>query len=102
MSAGFRAQAYSSGASLLESLDTSPPDCVILDLHMPGMSGFDVQTRLKELGSRSAVVVITGHDSPDAETRTRAAGAVAFLRKPVDDQVLLDAVAIGLAHELKG
>ena len=74
------------------------PDCVVLDLHMPGMSGFEIQTQLAARvaqdgdGQKIPVVIITGHDTPDAKTRVLAAGAAAYLRKPVQGTVLLDAI----------
>ena len=68
------------------------PDCVVLDLHMPQVNGFAVQARLAETGSRVPVVVITGHDSSESRERALAGGAAAYLRKPVDDQALLEAI----------
>ena len=67
-------------------------DCVILDLHLPGMSGFDVQDALAEQHSPLPVVVLTGNDTPANRARSLANGARAFLLKPVDDKVLLDAL----------
>src|SRR5262245_56890012 len=98
VSAGFRAQAFSSGAEFLASLANGRPCCVVLDLHMPGMSGFDVQSRLKSAAHALPVVIITGHDTPESQQRVLAAGASAYLRKPVDDQVLLDAVAAAVPN----
>jgi FixJ family two-component response regulator len=92
MSAGYRARVFSSGAEFLTSLATDRPSCVILDLHMPGLSGFELQGRLRDAPQPLPVVVITGHDTPEAQKRAQAGGAVAYLRKPVDDQLLLDAV----------
>ena len=65
---------------------------------MPGLSGFDVQTRLNSAGHAVSVVIITGHDTPESQQRVLAAGATAYLRKPVDDQVLLDAVAAAVPN----
>jgi FixJ family two-component response regulator len=73
-------------------LGTDQPDCVILDLHMPGMSGFDIQARLCNEKRTIPVLIITGHDTPKSQHWATSAGAIAYLRKPVDDQVLLDAV----------
>ena len=67
-------------------------DCVILDLHLPGMSGFDVQDALAAKHSPLPVVVLTGNDTPANRARSLANGARAFLLKPVDDKVLLDAL----------
>ena len=65
---------------------------------MPGVTGFEVQARLAESGVTVPVVIITGQDSD--ETRDRALGGfpVAYLRKPVNDQVLLDAIELGLSR----
>ena len=67
-------------------------DCVILDLHLPGMSGFDVQDALASRHAGIPVVVLTGNDTPANRSRSLANGARAFLCKPVDDKVLLDAL----------
>lgn len=87
-----RVETYASGGEFLESRPHHRPDCVILDLHMPGVNGFDVLLHLAESGASEPVIVITGHDSPEAKERAQAAGAAAFLRKPVNDAVLLAAI----------
>lgn len=65
---------------------------------MPIVNGFEVQTRLAETGVTVPVIIITGHDSD--ETRDLALGQmpVAYLRKPVNDQALLDAIELALSH----
>ena len=102
VSAGFRVTVFSCGTAFLASLLTDRPSCVVLDLHMPGLSGFDLQLQLRDSPQPPPVVIITGHDTPEAQKRALAAGAVAYLRKPVDDQVLLDAVARAIASDGKG
>jgi FixJ family two-component response regulator len=92
-SAGFSVATFGSGADFVKSLATRRPACLILDLHMPRMSGFEVQEHLVRAGEPVPVVVITGHDTAQARDRVVGAGASAFLRKPVDDQALLDAVS---------
>ena len=96
-SADLEAATFSSGAEFLESIRTRRPDCVVLDLQMPGMSGFEVQARLAEAGDELPVIIITAHDSPEARERALAAHAAAYLCKPLDDQVLLDAIAAAVA-----
>jgi FixJ family two-component response regulator len=91
-SAGLEVESFSSGAEFLDSLRTHRPDCVVLDLHMPLMSGFAVQARLAEAGERIPVLVITGHDSPETRDQAYAAQPVAYLSKPVNDKDLLDAI----------
>jgi two-component system, LuxR family, response regulator FixJ len=81
--------------SVPEFLDGFRPmenSCLVLDLHLPAMGGFDVMNTLARRRVPLPVIVITGRS--DAQTRARAfeAGAVAFLEKPVDDQVLMSAI----------
>jgi len=64
-SAGMDVKSFPSGVEFLESLTTQWPDCVVLDLHMPVMNGFEVQARLAELRVSVPVVIITGHDSDE-------------------------------------
>jgi FixJ family two-component response regulator len=92
-SLGFEAQAFATGDEFLSSLARREPDCLILDLHMPHLSGFEVQERLAQAGVRVPIIVLTGHHSPEGERRVRGAGAAAYLRKPVDDAVLRDTIA---------
>lgn len=95
--AGFEVETFASGGEFLSSVEGHASDCVVLDLHMPGMSGFELQIRLKQTRSLVPVVVITGDDTPAARNRVLSAGASAILRKPVDDEVLLDAIASAIA-----
>jgi FixJ family two-component response regulator len=91
-SAGLETETYATGGAMLEDLARRTPDCVVLDLHMPGMSGFEVQKSLGIREPRIPVVVLTGHDTPEGFERATAAGAAACLRKPVDGDALLAAV----------
>ena len=100
-SAGMDVKSFRSGVEFLESLTTQWPDCVVLDLHMPVMNGFEVQTRLAELRVSVPVVIITGHDSDETRALALAGFPVAYLRKPVNDQNLLDAIELELSHNLQ-
>lgn len=88
-SAGMDARVFATGGEFLENLQKSRPDCLVVDLHMPVMSGFEVLERLQ---GHLPVVVITGQDSPEAEMRSFGAGAGGYLRKPVNDHALIDAI----------
>jgi FixJ family two-component response regulator len=92
-SVGLSAETFASGPEFLKSLETRLPDCVVLDLHMPHMNGFHVQAHLARNYAALPVIIITGHDLPDARERAMAGGASAFLRKPVHDRTLLDAIS---------
>ena len=92
VSAGFAVETYSSGPDFLCSLSDHKPDCLVLDLHMPQMSGFDVQAELRG-HAPLPVVVITGQDSPESRARAYRLGASIYLCKPVDGEALLAAIA---------
>jgi FixJ family two-component response regulator len=100
-SVGLDVETFPSGSEFLESLATRQPDCIVLDLHMPLVNGFEVQARLAESGVTVPVVVITGHDSDETRHQALAGFPAAYLRKPVNDQVLLDAIELALSHNLK-
>ena len=96
LSAGFAVETFGSGADFLRSLDDHEPDCLVLDLHMPEMSGFDVQSALARGHPRIPVIVITGHHTPESHARVMQLGAKSYLRKPVNDSVLLDAIGLAI------
>ena len=87
---GFDVRLFATGADFMAHLEGV--DCVILDLHLPGMSGFDVQEALAARGADVPVVVLTGNDTPANRARSLANGARAYLSKPVDDETLLHAL----------
>ena len=80
---------FATAEDFLANLPNRPPACVILDIDLPGKSGLDVQRILAELHPQLPVVIITGIEDEGAEQRARAAGALAFLRKPFDAEALL-------------
>jgi FixJ family two-component response regulator len=96
--AGFATETHPSGADFLRSVDDHEPDCVVLDLHMPGLDGFEVQARLTQAHAGVPVVVITGHDTQEARERARRAGAAFYLCKPVDQEALLGAIRAAMIH----
>jgi len=85
-------ETYGSGSEFLESFNLFRPQCIVLDLHMAGMNGLDVQRHLSRIGSRAPVIVITGHDNHRAHAESRALGADAILAKPVDGPLLISTI----------
>ncbi len=92
-SADLRVLAYASAAEFLATGISVPPDCVILDIHLGGMSGLELLSRLRELGHNLPVLIITAHDDAQAREAAARGGCAAYLRKPVDAKALLEVVA---------
>lgn len=95
--AGLEAEGYASGQAFLDDAAQRRPDCVLLDLHMPSMSGQQILERIRQMAARAPVVVITGHDTPESREQCLAAGAAAYLCKPLDDRLLLNAISAALS-----
>jgi len=100
-SAGLDVETHSSGADFLEAAAKHPPDCVVLDLHMPGMGGIEVLRRVRALSPAMRVVVITAHEEAATRDQCLAAGAAAYLAKPLDDRLLLNAISAALAPAIQ-
>lgn len=101
VSRGFRVQEYACGDDFLATLDLEPPDVLLLDLHMPGISGFDVLETLHFRQIPVSVIVITAHDEPGMSERVQTLGAFAYLKKPVDRDDLLPVIAACASQEQK-
>jgi FixJ family two-component response regulator len=89
---GFSVEEYETGTDFLAALPLHPADCLVLDLHMPEVSGFDVLASFATRHITTPVVVITAHGEPDTAERVRSLGASAYLTKPVDESVLVSAI----------
>ena len=90
---GFHVEEYEVAQDFLGSLESHFPDYLLLDLHMPGLNGFDVLETLRARQSSVPVIVITAHDEPGTADRALALGAAAYLKKPVGRDSLLAAIA---------
>jgi len=93
---GFEVATFTRGEEFLEACASRLPDCLLLDLHMPGLSGFEVLERMA--GRHVPVLVITGHDQLGNAVRVRALGAVNYFLKPVNGAQLLAAIRDALSH----
>jgi FixJ family two-component response regulator len=91
-SVGFRVAAFASAEEFLGSEGLGRTECLILDLQMPGMDGLQLQRRLNLDGHRFPIVILTGHGDADMRARVMDAGAVAFLLKPFDGDMLVATV----------
>jgi FixJ family two-component response regulator len=90
--AGFPAQAFASAEEFLQSGEESRIGCLVADIRMPGMSGLELQARLKARSAGIAVIFITAHGDPDTRRRALSSGAVRFFQKPFDDEELLNCI----------
>ena len=98
LASGFEAESFASGKEFLASHTQPPPDCLILDMHMPGMTGLQVIDALRGAGRELPTVIITAYDAPEISAQCRAAGVSAYLRKPLDERVLLNSISASLAR----
>ena len=95
--AGYRVAAFSSGEDFMTSVATRLPECAIVDIHMPRMSGFDVQTRLLGAKRSVPVIFITASDDETLDAAARQLNVTRVLRKPFSSDELLAAVSAELA-----
>ena len=94
--AKIKSRTYASAAVFLDLLPDISSGCIITDVRMPGMSGIDLLRRLRELNVAVPVIVITGHGDVALAVEAMKIGAVDFLEKPFDDEVLLTSVRSAL------
>ncbi len=92
-SIGYEVVTFKCAEDFLDSTPKEGPSCLILDIRLPGMSGFQLQEILVKSQIRIPVIFITGHDRDRMENEALQLGAVAYIRKPFDEQVLLDAIS---------
>src|SRR5215468_6922275 len=96
--AGLHVETFGTAAECLSDDRLKDADCLVLDVHLPDLSGLELQARLIELGLELPIVFITGRGDIPMSVRAMKAGALEFLTKPFDDQQLLDAIELGIAR----
>ena len=101
MSVGLQVAAYTSAAEFIEDFKPDRPGCVVLDLRMPELNGFETLIRLRERAKTIPVVFLTGHGDVSAVIRAMRLGAVDFFEKPVNRGALLECVQHWVQHDLK-
>jgi FixJ family two-component response regulator len=91
-SGGYAVATFASAQEFLDSLRSSRTACLVLDVHLDGMSGLDLQGRLAADRIDIPIILITAHDDDATRGRVRQSGAAAYLRKPFNKQALLEAI----------
>ena len=89
---GWQVEDWESPAAFLQDDDLQRPGCAVLDIRMPGMSGLELQERMKAQNLSLPIIFVTGHGDVPTAVRTLKLGAFDFLEKPVDAEALADAI----------
>jgi FixJ family two-component response regulator len=99
---GFQVVTFTLGEDLLAACAVRLPECLLLDLHMAGIDGFEVLERFAAQHVPIPVIVITGHDQPGNAERVQSLGAVSYLLKPLDESKLLAVIHTTLSEQRFG
>jgi FixJ family two-component response regulator len=92
--AGYRVSAFASPSDFLRSLASSVPSCLVVDLHMPGMTGIELYDRLVAQGFSLPAILVTGKETPQTREQARHRGFSGFMPKPCDVQILLQTIEV--------
>ncbi len=98
-SAGLRVRAFASAQEMLASLRMELPSCLVLDIQLPDISGFELQQELATKDIQIPIIFLTGHGDIPMSVRAIKAGALEFLTKPFDDEYLLEAIRSAIARD---
>ena len=98
-SLNFEADAFSSANEFLEILPDIMPDCLILDVRMPKVNGLNLQKELANRNYKIPIIFITAYEDEQTSVQAMKAGAVAFIQKPFNEQVLLEAIHSALGQQ---
>jgi len=94
--AGFEVKTYDSGVRFLEAFSGDLDGCVVTDVRMPGISGIELAGRLRDLGSRLPIIVMTGHGDVPLAVEAMKAGVHDFIEKPFDDEAMIRSIESAL------
>jgi FixJ family two-component response regulator len=94
MTYGFEAKTFNSAQSFFDAVAFDAPGCLLLDIHMPGLDGWEAQKKILESGSKRPIIFISAEKQDNASDRALKVGAVGFLQKPVNAQTLVDLINV--------
>jgi two-component system response regulator FixJ len=98
---GFAVRVYDSAVAFLKGLSQAQAGCVVTDIRMPDMDGLELQRHLRDIKSGFPVIVITGHGDVPLAVEAMKAGAVDFIEKPFEDEILLSAIRVALSRNVE-
>lgn len=98
----FETKTYATAREFIEATRKGAPECLVLDIHMPDFTGLDLQRYLQRTNKSIPIIIITAFDDTDIRERCAAYGATAFLTKPLQGAVLIDAIRTATAHAKAG
>lgn len=96
---GFEATSIGSAEAFLNSQELRQAECLILDIHLPGMSGLDLQRHLQHLKISTPVIFVTSHDSPAMRAEAEEAGCAAYFPKPIPGPLLVKSIVQAVGHQ---
>jgi FixJ family two-component response regulator len=96
-SVGFRVLGFATAEEFLNEVEDNMPDCLILDVRMPGISGLELQQILIKKTGGCSIVFISAHSEENAQAKAMAAGAIGFILKPFSEDSLLEAVNLAIS-----
>jgi FixJ family two-component response regulator len=96
-----RVEAFASARDFLEAYEPGQPGCLVLDVRMPGMSGLELQRELAEQAIDLPVIILTGHGNVQLAVHAMQAGAIDFVEKPFDNELLLDRIQRAVAENVR-
>lgn len=99
-SVGLHVETYASAQEFLDADEPSQPGCLLLDIRMPGMSGLELQKELASRNIRIPIIILTGHGNVQVAVHAMKAGAVDFIEKPFNNELLLDRIQMAVAESI--
>ncbi len=98
-SVGYSVVTFESAEEFLNSASSMAEGCLLLDIRLPGMTGFDLQEKLASRGRKYPFIFMTAYENPQWRERAKKAGAVAYLKKPFHEDSLFDAIQLARGNE---
>lgn len=100
-SVGISSESFAHAQAYIDAYNSNRQGCLLIDVRMPGMSGLELQQHLKEQYNPLPIIMVSGHGDVPMAVRAMQAGAMDFILKPFNDQLLLEKIQTAIAHSMK-